>query len=132
MIIRAIIFSLIRISMDESEDHILFIGSFELSKVSRYCIVVTVAYFDYDKECILSIIGIIISCDLVMYVFVFPMKINVLVFCYYARYNKWCSHFRHHLDKGIGPFLVKDIYFESSIRFWEGGVKIDIINCHDG
>ena len=51
-----------------------------MSRVSRYSTGITVAIFDHKKECKLTIIDRIISCELVIYVFVGSMKIKIPVF----------------------------------------------------
>ena len=66
-----------RIYMPNSKDDIIFINSWQLYRVSRYGTSVIVTYFDHDKEFRLAAIGKISSCDLVMYVFVDPMDINI-------------------------------------------------------
>ena len=56
---------------------IIFIESCQLSRVS-YGTVITMEYFDLNNEWLLAIIGRISSCELVIYVFVGPMKRKLL------------------------------------------------------
>ena len=79
-----------------SKDDIMLLKPFQLSRVSRYGVVIILTYFDYNNECILSIIVAINSFDLVIYVFVGNMKINFLDFYYYTKNNRWYSDFRHY------------------------------------
>ena len=59
-----------------SKDDIIFIESSELQRVSRDGTGITVEYFDHNNEWKLKIIALISSCDLVIYIFVGPMKKN--------------------------------------------------------
>ena len=57
----------------------------------------TVAYFDHNRECRLEILGGIILCDIVLYVFVGTTKKN---------------HFSVFLLKGTGDTHISDIIFK--------------------
>ena len=82
----------IRISMTDSKDDIISIKILQLSTISRYGKVVI------NKEWRLSIIGIISLCGLVMYASVSTEKISDTFFCYYNKYSRLTSYFRHHFE----------------------------------
>ena len=56
------------------------------------------AYFEHNNEWILSVIGIIISCGIVLYVIFGPTNKNIHVSYYYNKENRWSSYFRHHFE----------------------------------
>ena len=68
------------ISKTRLKDDILFIESFQVSRVSIHVTGIKVAYCYHNNEWILSIIGRISSCGLVLYGFVGPMNRNIHVF----------------------------------------------------
>ena len=84
-----------------------------------------VEYFDHKNEQRLAIIGWIISCNLVIYVFICPTKRNITVLYYYTKYNRWYSRFINSFDtRGIRYFIIKYHIIESSIMFCWGISRI--------
>ena len=107
----------IRISNSTSKNDIIFIESCELSRVSRYGTGITVTYFDHNNEYRLEIVGRISSCDLVIYVFIVPMKRKVPVLFHLPKDKRWFSNFRDDLKLGCYiPFIYGHI-IESRIWF---------------
>ena len=68
-----------RKSRTKSKDDILFKKSCQISILSRYDTVMTLAYFDHNNECGLAIFGISL-CVLIFNVFFGPMNRNLPVF----------------------------------------------------
>ena len=77
-----------RISKNRSKDYIIFVESCQLSRALRYVTGIPVAYFYHNNEWKLTIISRISSCDLVIYVFVGTMKINIPVSFSYSKYKR--------------------------------------------
>ena len=63
-----------RLSIRKSEKRILFIKPIQLKRYSRYGSFLIVSFIGYNNDCILVIIGLISDSDMVIYVFVVPMK----------------------------------------------------------
>ena len=82
----------------------------------------------------MAIIGRIISCDLVIYVFVRPIKIKVLFFNQ-TREKRWLSNFGHHFEIRLLYTFSSNFILLNQVSGFVGkfsNLKHDILNYNYG
>ena len=87
----------------------------------------TVAYFEYNKESMLVIIGTISSCGPVMYGLSVTVKINVPVFYYYTEEIMRTSHYINNFEIMELDSFSKYVLIEYQVLFLRGGQNLDMM-----
>ena len=83
----------------------------------------------------MAIIGRISSCELVIYVFIVPTKINITVLFHYPKQKRWFSHLIHDFEiRILYPFSPKVILLNHVSGFIGkiSNLKHDILNYQYG